>query len=153
MGRKTWDSIPSRFKPLRERTNIVLSRSYRDTPALPLIDTSSEPLKTSSLEEAITALATAKETGKIFVIGGADVYRSALGHPSTKRILLTRVLTDFDCDTYFPVVLGDVGKWKKCSREELASFTGEDLDVIGRDGAEEKDENGTRYVFEMYERD
>jgi dihydrofolate reductase len=88
--------------------------------------------------------------GKAFVIGGAEVYRAALDCANTKRILLTRVLTDFECDTFFPIALGDSekrGEWQKKTNAELDAWTGETVP----EGTQK--ESGVEYVFEMYERD
>jgi len=108
-----------------------------------------EPYKVSSLTVALTTLALRKDVGKVFVIGGAEIYKAALEDMHTKRILLTRVLTDFECDTVFPVMLSEegVGKWKKSSKKELDQWVGEEVP----NGIQ--DENGVKYVFEMYERD
>lgn len=156
MGRKTWDSIPEKFKPLKERANIVLSRSFTRPLSLASIDTQKEAIKVASTAEALSCLEPSTEFDphelpvdihRVFVIGGSDVYRTFLGNTNTKRILLTRVLSDFDCDTYFPVVLGDVGEWRRRSKEELDAWVGESVP----EG--EQEENGVRYIFEMYERD
>lgn len=69
----------------------------------------------------------------------------------TRRILLTRVLGDFECDTFFEVELKESGvskggEWVRRSKEELDSWTGESVP----EGVHE--ESGTRYVFEMWER-
>jgi dihydrofolate reductase len=154
IGRKTWDSIPERFRPLKGRLNIVLSRSYLELTRTFLARqwegpaSDKEPYKVSSLYVALTALSLRKDIGKVFVIGGAEIYKAALEDMHTKRILLTRVLTDFDCDTFFPVGLSDDGKgeWKKRSKQDLDRWVGEE--VPG--GVQE--ENGVEYVFEMYER-
>jgi dihydrofolate reductase len=155
MGRKTWDSIPERFRPLKGRLNIVLSRSYLELTRKFLASqwegsaNDKEPYKVSSLSVALTALSQRKDVGKVFVIGGAEIYKAALKDMHTKRILLTRVLTDFECDTFFPAVLSDEGKgeWKKKNKQELNQWVGEEVpdDV--------QNENGVEYVFEMYERD
>jgi dihydrofolate reductase len=155
MGRKTWDSIPERFRPLKGRLNIVLSRSCLELSRHFLVRqwdgaaSDKEPYKVSSLAVALTALSLRKDVGKVFVIGGAEIYKTALEDVHTKRILLTRVLTDFECDTVFPVVLSDDGKgeWKKKSKQELDKWVGEEVPK----GVQ--DENGVEYVFEMYERE
>src|SRR5450432_3210538 len=108
MGRKTWDSIPEKFRPLKGRLNIVLSRTYLAGQWEGSAN-DKEPYKVSSLTVALTALSLRKDIGKVFVIGGAEIYKAALGDMHTKRILLTRVLTDFECDTFFPVTLNDDG--------------------------------------------
>ena len=87
--------------------------------------------------------------GKAFVIGGAQIYTEALQKQQTKRILLTRVLTDFECDTFFPIQLDEDGKaegWERKSKEELDRWAGETVP----EGVQE--EEGTEYVFEMWER-
>jgi dihydrofolate reductase len=89
--------------------------------------------------------------GRAFVIGGAQIYKAALEIKETKRILLTRVLTDFECDTFFPVALGEDEKgqgeeWEKKSKVELDEWVRESVP----EGVQE--ENGTMYIFEMWER-
>lgn len=155
MGRKTWDSIPQRFRPLTGRLNVVLSRSYPELSRTFLAGqwegcaSDREPYKASSLAVALAALSMRKDVGRVFVIGGAEIYKAALEDVHAKRILLTRVLTGFECDTFFPVALdGDgAGAWTKKSKQELDQWAGEQVP----DGVQ--DENGVRYVFEMYERD
>ncbi|KFY41150.1 hypothetical protein V494_03158 [Pseudogymnoascus sp. VKM F-4513 (FW-928)] len=148
MGRKTWDSIPLRFRPLKGRVNIVLSRSHTTPKPLPEIDTDEEPLRVASLSDALAALETSNEIGKVFVIGGAEVYSMAIQEKATRRILLTKILSDFDCDTFFPISLpGDDGQWTKQGKEELDAWVGE----IVAPG--EQEENGIKYVYEMYERE
>lgn len=142
MGRKTWDSIPPRFRPLAARTNIVITRTPSST-------TAENHVVVPSLEASIEALNMPEGVGRAFVIGGAQIYKAALELKEAKRILLTRVLSDFECDTFFPVTLGEDGEgegWVRRSKEELDAWTGEEVpeDV--------QDENGTRYVFEMWER-
>jgi dihydrofolate reductase len=83
------------------------------------------------------------------VIGGAQIYEEAIQRAETKRILLTRVLTDFDCDTFFPVQLNDDGKaegWERKSKQELDRWVGETVPQ----GVQQ--ENDTKYIFEMWER-
>jgi dihydrofolate reductase len=97
MGRKTWESIPARFRPLKNRLNVVLSRSKPDLPA--------EVWLADSLAGALRRLAageTEPALEHIFVIGGGTVYLEALQHPSCSRVFLTRVEGTFDCDTFLP---------------------------------------------------
>lgn len=146
MGRKTWESIPPRFRPLKDRTNIIITRSasLSDTPLPPNSHIS------HSISDALSVIAKSEEnSGRTFIIGGAQIYKDALGRSETKRILLTRILGDFDCDTFFPVELGEDGKaegWRRMEREELSRWVGEEVE----EGVTE--EAGTRYVFEMWER-
>src|ERR1700743_774976 len=114
MGRKTWDSIPPRFRPLKDRANIVISRSAS-------ADSATGGKIAASIESAIDSLPKGGSE-KVFVIGGAQIYKEALQKEQAKRILLTRVLSNFECDTFFPITLGEDGKaegWERKSKEEL----------------------------------
>ncbi|KAI8635051.1 dihydrofolate reductase [Xylariaceae sp. FL1651] len=156
MGRKTWDSIPPKFRPLKGRLNIVISRSHAESPAQD-INAEKEAVKVSSLEQAIKYLrssSTAMQTGKVFVIGGAQIYSAALQLKEARRVLLTRVMSDFDCDTFFPLELSGSstesdssgGKWVKKSKDELYQWVGEAVP----EGLQE--ENQTQYEFQLWER-
>lgn len=145
MGRKTWESIPKRFRPLVDRVNIVITRN----PSCERVAHKESPIIVDSLESAILAAA---GSDKFFVIGGAQVYQAALAKKEAKRILFTRILDDFECDVYFPFKLGEDGKaevpgWTRCSRQQLNEWTGENL----QDGVF-MESNGTRYIFEMWEK-
>ncbi len=91
MGRKTWESLPDAYKPLKERLNIVVSRGELEL---------SEGVKLAhSLDEALSL---AIHEGKAFIIGGATLYAEAIQHPACKELLLTHIEGIFDCDTFFP---------------------------------------------------
>ena len=98
MGRVTWDSIPSRFRPLPGRVNLVLSRT-KD------IKFSVDALHAVSFDEALSALDKAPLKNKIeriFVIGGAQIYQEAVRRPECKVLHVTQLLESFDCDAFFP---------------------------------------------------
>ncbi len=100
MGRRTWESLPPRFRPLPGRRNLVLSR------------TPQEGVETfPDLPQALAAVA-----GDVWVIGGAAVYRAAL--PLADRIVVTEVQESFDGDTFAPDVgrpPDTVGAWQESS--------------------------------------
>jgi len=89
MGRKTWDSIPAKFRPLPGRRNIVLSRQ----PGLQL--EGAEVF--ADLEAALAACAAEDE---VFVMGGAQIYAEAL--PRANRLELTEIDAAFEADAFFP---------------------------------------------------
>jgi len=97
MGRKTWDSLPERFRPLPGRLNLVLS-SQKDL-LLP-----SGVLCSSSLEQALQELKSREEVGNIFVIGGGRVFAEAIGRADCKYLYITHIAADFLCDVYFPII-------------------------------------------------
>jgi dihydrofolate reductase len=89
MGRKTWDSLPARFRPLPGRRNVVISRN-RQTPC-PGAEVH------TSLHAALEALSDAP---KVFVIGGAQIYALAL--PWADELLLTEIDAQLPADAFFP---------------------------------------------------
>ena len=89
MGRKTWDSLPERFRPLPGRRNIVVTR----TPGW-----QAAGAETAASPQA--ALALAADAPRVFVIGGAALYEAAL--PLADVLLLTEIDRDFDGTTHFP---------------------------------------------------
>ncbi len=90
MGRKTWDSLPVRAKPLPGRRNVVVTRNWQWQ--------ADGALRAASLEDALDQLAGAD---KAFVIGGAELYAAAL--PLADELVLTEVDREFDGDVFFPV--------------------------------------------------
>ena len=92
MGRKTWESIPLRFRPLPGRTNILLTTdpSYEASGAL----------LAQTFPEALSLAKSAEGAEQIFAIGGQKVYECAL--PFAKRLYLTLVQTDTEADAFFP---------------------------------------------------
>ena len=89
MGRKTWDSLPARFRPLPGRRNIVVTRN----PAWRAAGAEQAP----SLD---AALALAADAARAFVIGGGELYRAALAQAA--ELVLTEIERDFDGDARFP---------------------------------------------------
>ena len=97
MGRKTWDSLPEKFKPLPGRLNVVLSQNaaQMNSPGV---------LFFTFLDEALKYLSVKAEVENIFVIGGAQIYTHALEHPSCKTLYVTALQGDFGCDVFFPSI-------------------------------------------------
>tara|TARA_B100001093_G_scaffold240619_1_gene230397 strand:- start:50 stop:565 length:516 start_codon:yes stop_codon:yes gene_type:complete len=95
MGRKNFESIPHKFRPLPNRTNIVVTRQENYIAPGAIV--------TTSIEKAIE-LAKNKNDSEPFVIGGGEIYRLALKKELIDRIYLTRVHENFDGDTTFPKI-------------------------------------------------
>ena len=90
MGRKTWESIPSKFRPLAKRKNIVVSSTL----------ISSNCVVVSSLLQAFE-----QATGLVFLIGGFQIFEESLSSNwirHCKQIYLTRIAKPFESDTFFP---------------------------------------------------
>lgn len=96
MGRKTWESLPSAFRPLRDRHNVVLTRNKEwQEPGITLAN---------SLEAALEELRARDDIESIFVIGGGQVYEEAVAHPSAALIFASVIPKTYDCDTFFPAL-------------------------------------------------
>jgi dihydrofolate reductase len=92
MGRKTWESIPEKFRPLPGRTNIVITRdSSYDAPGAVLAQ---------SFPEALSRARDAEGSEEIFAIGGQQVYECAL--PFATNLYLTLVDDEKEGDAFFP---------------------------------------------------
>ena len=102
MGRKSFESLG---KPLPGRTNIVVTRNK---------DWKADGVEVAqSIDKAIT-LATQLDVKEIFIIGGAQIFQSAL--PSAGKIYLTRVHANFDGDAFFPEIKQE--EWKLTSNRD-----------------------------------
>ncbi|PNY23222.1 hypothetical protein TCAP_06834 [Tolypocladium capitatum] len=151
MGRKTWDSIPPKFRPLKNRLNIIITRSATATTVPPSSSASAaarEPVRVPSLEHALQYAQADGAVGRVFVMGGAQVYDAALRLSAARRVLLTSIEREFKCDTFFPLDLagGQAEGWARTSREELQEWTGQQVDQGGQEEA------GTKYEFQMWEK-
>lgn len=176
MGRKTYASIPPKFRPLKDRFNIVITRSVDRPRLVPATSfdpftpstttTTSQPapsttkpsiLQAPSIESALAYLQQQQqqqssgipEIARVFVIGGGELYKAALEMPATKRILLTKIDTEFACDTFFPDLEASGTRWKEKGDEALKEWVGETgLDV--ETGKQKEGDVG--YQFCLYER-
>ena len=97
MGRKTWESVPSKMQPLPGRLNVVLSRHPLDVDTLP-----DGAIMASSLDDALIRCDDDPSIDRVFIIGGAEIYRLAFADPRCRDVYLTRIAARFDCDTSLP---------------------------------------------------
>ena len=108
MGRKNYDSLPDKFKPLPNRMNIVVTRQKDfNAPGCTVVH---------SLEKAIE-LATAANENEVFNIGGAELF--TLGLAKANRLYLTEIQTELTGDTYFPEL--NKSEWTETSRTHHAA--------------------------------
>jgi dihydrofolate reductase len=109
MGRRTWDSLPERFRPLPGRRNVVVTRNraWRADGAE----------RAGSLREALSLL---YDASQVFVIGGGELYAHSL--PLADELLLTEVDAEVEGDTFFPS--WDRERFREDSREQHVSETG-----------------------------
>ncbi|MBJ2158477.1 dihydrofolate reductase [Variovorax sp. IB41] len=108
MGRKTWDSLPPRFRPLPGRQNIVVTRQadWRAEGALPV----------GHLRDAL-ALCAEAASPEVWVIGGAQIYAEA--EPLAQRAVVTEIARDYEGDAHAPVL--DSAAWRETQRTSHVS--------------------------------
>ncbi|XP_062984698.1 dihydrofolate reductase isoform X2 [Elgaria multicarinata webbii] len=133
MGKKTWFSIPEKHRPLKGRINIVLSKELKEVPE-------GAHYLAKSLDEALDLLESSELASKVdmaWIVGGSSVYKAAMDKPVHHRLFVTRILHDFESDTFFPEI--DFEKYRL-----LPIFAGVPADI--------QEENGIQYKFEVYEK-
>lgn len=116
MGRKTYESLPEKFRPLPDRINILVTRNLNFTiSARSYKDSDNKVIICYSLEEALrlASLAQGKPLKKIFIIGGAEIYKQ--GIKFADKLYLTLVDKIFpNADAFFP----DYSQFNKIIFEE-----------------------------------
>jgi dihydrofolate reductase len=108
MGRKTWDSLPPKFRPLPGRLNIVVTR-----------DGALVAEGASVVHSLDAARALCPAGGTAWVIGGAQVYAQAL--PLAEEVVVTEIDREFEGDAFAPA-LGS--EWQEATRECQVSASG-----------------------------
>ncbi|KAK6358278.1 dihydrofolate reductase [Orbilia blumenaviensis] len=173
MGRKTWDSLPTKYKPLAGRVNVVVSRSASSTTSafgelwVENIEEGVRLLKqklttsSSSISSGEGTSLTGEKEGtlalhKIFIIGGSQIYKLAMELPKTSdafptRILHSTILTpdyaaEEGVDVFFPPI--DETQWTKGDLDQLVEVTGEKRETV--EGLRE--DNGVTFEFGVWER-
>lgn len=93
MGRKNYDSIPEKYRPLPNRENVILTKN-----------TAFEASNCSvfnSLDAALSAYESDKNR-KLFIIGGGQIYKLALDANILEEMFITHIDGDYEADTFFP---------------------------------------------------
>lgn len=108
MGRKTWESIPAKFRPLPGRKNIVIT-SQTDYPLPDAVE------KFTSIPAALTMHA----NDTVYVMGGAEIYKQTINQADT--LFLTEIHHDVAGDVFFPIV--DPTQWRETAREDHDTFS------------------------------
>jgi dihydrofolate reductase len=106
MGRKNWDSIPDKYRPLPNRTNIVITRKkdFKDEGCIVV----------NSIEAGLD-IARNSGDNEAFIIGGGQIYKFALDENLVDTMYITWVHEKFDADIFFPIV--NFEDWNKTDEE------------------------------------
>ncbi|KAG7312777.1 hypothetical protein JYU34_001154 [Plutella xylostella] len=132
MGRRTWECIPPKYKPLSERVNIVLTHN---------VDVLKEKVPEGvivvpSIDEAISYIEGREDIESTWVIGGSSIYQAAMEHPNCGKIYLTEIQRSFECDTFFPKIPQEV--FKQVKEDEIPE--------------EKQTEGDISYYFRVYKK-
>lgn len=148
MGRRTYESIPPKFRPLKGRLNYVLTRNleeYTKEMQSELAEHSGSLKIAGSLDQVLKDL-DPEQVEEVFIIGGAQLYHSAMDQVpcAIDRIFLTQVTSDkpVEMDTYFNM---DTIKWQKTDK------LGEYLESKGLKYDTENTEGDFQYEFTLWE--
>ena len=114
MGRKTWESLPPRFRPLPGRTNVVITRQADWHAA-----------GAQSAGSLTDALAICKAASDVWIIGGAQIYAQA--EPFASRIEVTQIDKHFEGDALAPTLSS---QWQQSLKEDHVSSTGLEFSFI-----------------------
>jgi len=107
-GRKNYESIPEKFRPLPNRTNIVVTRNKNySAPGAEVVNT---------LEEAIE-LARSKNETEVFIIGGGQIFEETLVKNLADTLYVTEIHHSFEGDTFFPAI--DKSTWKEIHHTKI----------------------------------
>jgi dihydrofolate reductase len=101
MGRKNFESIPEKFRPLSNRENVILTRQENFF--------SENCFVFHSIREMILFYKNEKNR-TLFIIGGGEIYKEALSMDIVDEMIITHVNHTFDADTFFPKI--DENYWK-----------------------------------------
>lgn len=117
LGRKNYESIPERFRPLPNRENAVLTRNKSfEAPGCKVF---------YSLEACLENYSTETER-TIFIIGGGEIYKQALELNVIDEMYITHVEKHYDADTFFPEV-----DWNKWNKELILEQTADEKNEAG----------------------
>ena len=103
MGRKTWESIPKKFRPLGKRINIVISSANKMIMVEGMLTES--PIVYVPSFQAAVEWCVKNFVGRIVVIGGCEIYKQAIEHSFLETAWVTRFAHNYNCDLHFPLDL------------------------------------------------
>lgn len=126
MGRKTWESIPEKFRPFKKRKNFILSREFTGWNI-----NKDWATEYSNFDSCLKAVSHMQDVEEIFIIWGSQLYNMSISHPHFKKAYITRIYNKYHCDVFFDGL--------------PLSFQ-----LISR--SEKKEHDGVEFEFSIYEK-
>ena len=120
MGRKTWDSLPERFRPLPKRRNIVVTRQADWGAQHP------GAVQARSIPEALSAELLGPDVTEVWVMGGGEIYAQCL--PLAHRVEVTEIHGEWPGDTHAPTL--SPSQWREVHRESHTATNGLRFDFV-----------------------
>jgi len=124
MGRRTWESIPGKYRPLKDRINVIISRTME-----PPKNEEYYICKTYSMAMNEWCMNKKKNINRVFLIGGAGLYFQGMRDSMCAMIYLTRIYGDFGCDRNIPEIDGTF-KITSCENLQTTKESGIDYRFI-----------------------
>lgn len=112
MGRKTYESLPPKFRPLPNRKNIILTRNIEDFAVQPGVEAWASA---DNFFKACKGDSVHLPSGLLWVIGGSEIYRQSM--PFWDELYLTRVSSKHNGDAYFPAFESEFERVEQDVRE------------------------------------
>nr|Q27713.1 RecName: Full=Bifunctional dihydrofolate reductase-thymidylate synthase; Short=DHFR-TS; Includes: RecName: Full=Dihydrofolate reductase; Includes: RecName: Full=Thymidylate synthase [Plasmodium berghei ANKA]AAB60237.1 dihydrofolate reductase thymidylate synthase [Plasmodium berghei] len=104
MGKKSWESIPKKFKPLQNRINIILSRTLKKEDIVNENNNENNNVIIIKSVDDLFPILKCTKYYKCFIIGGSSVYKEFLDRNLIKKIYFTRINNSYNCDVLFPEI-------------------------------------------------
>jgi len=115
MGRKTWESIPEKYRPFKNRRNCILSRGYKNGTI-----NSDGAYEFSDFDSCLREVSQMNDVEEIFIIGGSQLYNEVLTHRYFETAYITRIYSKFHCDVFFNWL--PYGKFTQTYRSDLKTY-------------------------------
>lgn len=129
MGRLTWESIPKKYRPLKNRLNLIISSQK--------IDDHNSDLVFKTLDDILFYLETEnnkfQNIDKIFIVGGQRMYEEGIKHKDCERLYITHIDKEYQCDKFFPKIDTNIYKVENESDKYITK-------------------DGIKYIFTIYKK-
>lgn len=112
MGRKTWESIPKKYRPLKNRYNCILSRSYEDEKI-----NAEWGIEFNSLDACLSHVEKKPDIETVYIIWWAQIYNQVAQDERLEKAYITRIYDKFHCDSFFDWL--PTWKFDRTSRSEM----------------------------------